>query len=152
MIELTLQKSDLRFRDRFRWNTVARRWATETAEIVTHAIRDKAPVGKREGENHNGQLRDSIDHKVVVGASSATVEIYSRVPYVGYVIRGTQPHQIVPRNATRLHWISGGNHIYRSQVQHPGTKPNPFAEDAVRPLAMTTNRRLAEAVKTSLEV
>lgn len=152
MISMTLKKSDLRFRDRWRWNTVARRWATETAEVVTRAIRDKAPVGKREGPNHNGQLRDSIDHKVTVGASTAMVEIYSRVSYVGYVIRGTQPHPIQPVNATRLHWITGGNHIYRSQVQHPGTKANPFAEDAIRALAVTTNRRLAEAVKTSLEV
>lgn len=152
MISMTLEKSELKFRDRFRWNTVARRWAMETAEVVTRAVRDAAPVGKREGENHNGQLRDSIDHKVVVGASTATVEIYSRVPYVGYVIRGTSPHPIQPVNATRLHWISGGNHVYRSLVQHPGTKANPFAENATRALATTTNRRLAEAVKTSLEV
>lgn len=151
MIDLTLEKSDLRLRDRWRWNTVARRWAAEMGATVTAAVRSAAPVGKREVGGHNGQLRESIEHRVHVGKTSARVEIYSRVPYVGYVIRGTSPHVILPRNVARLHWIEGGNHVYRTRVNHPGTKANPFPERAVRPLMGSIDSRLASAVKMSLE-
>lgn len=149
---MTLEKSDLRFRDRFRWNTIAKRWAAEAGETLATAVRDAAPVGRREGDNHNGQLRDSIGHRALIDSRSATVQVYSRVSYVSYVIRGTPPHPIEPRNVSRLHWIEGGNHVYRSRVYHPGTKPNPFPERAAKPIAPIINGKLANVVKMSLEV
>ncbi len=49
--------------------------------------------------------------------------------HVGFVIGGTKPHVIEPRNARALFW-PGARHPVR-RVFHPGTAPNPFVEDAL---------------------
>lgn len=150
MISITIEKSDLRFRDRLRWNTVARRLTTAIGEEMSAAVRAEAPVGKKEIGGHNGQLRDSITYHNKIGARSASVEIVSNVEYAEFVIKGTPPHVIVPVQASRLHWVQGGNSYYRYRVNHPGTKPNPFPARALRPLTPRLQREMSATVQESL--
>jgi hypothetical protein len=42
----------------------------------------------------------------------------------GYITQGTSPHIIRPRNKSVLRFEIGGQEIFTTLVQHPGTKPN----------------------------
>lgn len=144
MISLTIDKADQRFGTRWRWESVATKWATETGAVLKQAIKDEAPIGK------TGQLRDSIGFNPKVGPASATVEFTTRVPYADYVIKGTPAHLIVPRNARVLRWQDGGQWVYRQRVNHPGARANPFPEKAVRPLIPVVSRKMRNLVINSM--
>jgi hypothetical protein len=51
----------------------------------------------------------------------------SDVPYAEFVIGGTSPHPIYPKNVRALHW----DDIFAAHVNHPGTKPDPFPRRAI---------------------
>lgn len=148
MISLTVEKADQRLSTRWRWESVATKWAVETGEVLEHAIKREAPVSKKPTA---GQLRDSISYRPRVTASSANVEFMSRAPYARYVINGTPAHTIVPRNARVLRWQQGGAWIYRQRVNHPGARANPFPEKAIRPLVPWVERKMRNLVITSME-
>lgn len=58
--------------------------------------------------------------------------IGSDVFYAPYVNDGTAPHVIRPRNAQALRFRVGGRIVYARVVNHPGTRPNPFLDRALR--------------------
>jgi hypothetical protein len=143
-MSITIEKSDQRFMTKWRWEKVATKWAYESGEVLKEAIKYAAPVGKKPD---SGRLRDSIDFKPKVSTRSATVEFYSRVPYVGYVIEGTPSHVIRPRReGGMLRWESGGEVFYRRVVNHPGAKANPFPERAVKPLIPLVGRKMRNLI------
>lgn len=146
MIDVEIQRADQRFLDRWRWGKVATRWADEMGPVLASAVRDKAPVGKKEVGGHNGQLRDSITYRKRITKTSAAIEIVSNVNYAEYVIHGTPRHMIYPRIARRLHWVEGGNHFYRYRVNHPGYRGNNFPERGARSVGSTAKNRLSTAV------
>lgn len=149
MISINIERNDQGFATRWRWHTVASRWAAETGQAMASAVRAAAPVGKKDAGN--GRLRDSITFKPTVTATTASVEVISRVPYAGYVIRGTPPHVIEPRTARILHWEQGGNHYYRYRVQHPGARANPFPETALRGSSAAIEGRMRNVVVSAME-
>lgn len=52
-------------------------------------------------------------------------------PAAPYVLNGTKPHVILPRNKKVLRFTVGGNVVYARRVDHPGTKPNNFLMKAM---------------------
>ena len=48
-------------------------------------------------------------------------------PLWTYITKGTAPHEIRPVHARALHW----DDVFATLVHHPGTKPNPFAQEAL---------------------
>lgn len=146
-IEVRIEKSEQRLSRRWLWEREATKWVSEVAPLLERAVRAEAPVGKK---GHPGALRDSINFRPRVSGSSATVEFYSRVPYAKYVIHGTPPHVIEPRNARMLRWEDSGQVIYRARVNHPGAKANNFPERAVRPLGPLVARKMRNIVINSL--
>lgn len=60
------------------------------------------------------------------------VTIPVNVEYAGMVHDGTRPHTIRPRNAQVLRFMVGGRVVYARVVHHPGTRPRPFLDRAVR--------------------
>lgn len=142
-MSITIERSDQRFGKRWFWEREAGKWATETGELLRRAISDEAPLGKK---GNIGQLRDSIGYRPRVTRSTATVEFYSRAPYAKYVVGGTPAHLILPRNANVLRWEDSGLVFYRSRVNHPGARANPFPEKAVKPLVGVIARRMKNIV------
>lgn len=63
------------------------------------------------------------------GQLTARAGIGTNLNYARMVSEGTRPHRIVPRTAKALFW-PGAAHPVRS-VNHPGTRPNPYVEDAL---------------------
>lgn len=113
----------------FQWTRAANSWAQAVGPPVRDAIRKRAPVGKGPGA---GKLRDRIRARTSGSSGAVRAEFIAYVPYAGYVRDGTRAHVIVPRNASVLRFTSAaGSPVFAHRVNHPGTKPNPFAKDAV---------------------
>ena len=109
------------------------------AERVVEAARSKAP-------KRTGYLASQIS-SVVEGDSAA---IYAKAPYSAYVEFGTRPHLIQPRRAKALRFEVGGEEVFATRVQHPGTAPQPYlfpaAYEAI-PDLIDGLRRLVEGSK-----
>ena len=75
----------------------------------------------------SGNLARSIVKEVE--ADSAVIRVLAR--YGIYVVSGTAPHVIRPAGASCLAFRArSGTMVFTRLVRHPGTKPNPFLEEA----------------------
>ena len=111
--------------------------------ILAQALRDEAPVGKGP---HAGHLRDSIQAK-----PSGTRAEFSVGGYARYVIHGTGPHTIEPRQKLALFWEGAGHPV--KVVHHPGTKANDFVKRAVeksKPALMLVMRAEGRAIAATM--
>lgn len=90
-------------------------------QILLAASRMRAPVGK------TGKLRNGLT--VDVGAGSVTLN--SDQEYTRWVVTGTRPHTILPRNARVLAFEGSGGMVFTKRARHPGTAPDKFAHDAL---------------------
>ena len=54
------------------------------------------------------------------------------VPYIQFVVEGTRPHDIKPRNGSVLAFKVGGRTVFAKVVHHPGTKANDFMTRAAK--------------------
>lgn len=83
-----------------------------------------------------GRLRASIRIESKRTLTLRTIyTIGSDVFYAPYVNDGTRPHQIRPKRAKALRFKVGGRTVFAAVVNHPGTKPNPFLDRALREVA-----------------
>lgn len=67
----------------------------------------------------------------------------SDVEYAGFVNDGTRPHQIRPRNASVLRFRVGNRWVYARVVNHPGTRPRPFLDRALREITAGRGYRIS---------
>lgn len=92
---------------------------------LAHSVRDWAlstsPV-------RTGRLADS--HRVTRWGRGG-YRVDARTTYALYVIKGTKPHKIYPRNKKALRWVSRGEVRFAAWVQHPGTRANPYLQEAL---------------------
>jgi HK97 gp10 family phage protein len=74
-----------------------------------------------------GNLASTIVKEVRDGEASINV----LASYAEYVVKGTRPHIIRPANGLVLAFEgAGGKMVFTRLVHHPGTKPNPFMQNA----------------------
>lgn len=132
----------------FQWELAARQWISQAEPLIAERLRQAAPVGQGPGA---GRLRDSIRSEHVVSAASVVLTFTANVPYAGFVVEGTAAHDIRPRNAQILHWSGPGGSVFAHLVHHPGTRPDPFAERAVRPIEGDVLALLEAAVAEQLK-
>jgi hypothetical protein len=75
----------------------------------------------------SGNLARSIVKEVE--EDSAVIRVLAK--YGIYVVAGTAPHEIRPAGASCLAFrAKSGAMVFTRLVRHPGTKPNPFLEEA----------------------
>jgi len=85
-----------------------------------------------------GRLRNSL--KVIPTNRGLLI---SGVEYLKYVLWGTPPHIIKPKNKKSLRFEvgkkerlsgkkKGKNIVFAKEVRHPGTRPNPFVQIAIQ--------------------
>lgn len=55
-----------------------------------------------------------------------------RAPYAPFVIFGTRPHTIRPRDKKALRWASGGEFIFAKFVNHPGYEGDDYMTVAAK--------------------
>lgn len=146
MLTLTIQRDQVGFLERLRWQQTARSWAMQAGPIVTAALREEAPTGQVNG----GRLKNSIRYTSIVTAASASMQFHADTPYTGYVIRGTPAHEIRPRRARVLHW-NRGEDVYAARVFHPGTEPNPFPRRALVKVTPVLQQTFKYRIQAALE-
>ena len=133
---------------RFNWQGAARAWGAEAAPLGQSMLRSHAPF-------RTGQLRQDIRYRQETTPGLHLIVYYATVPQAAWVIKGTRPHQILPRNAKALRWLGpgglGGARFARA-VNHPGTKPNPFPERAIKPIGTAISLMFARAVEESMRL
>lgn len=71
-----------------------------------------------------GDLRYSLTYEI----SGLKGLMYPMALHSIFVILGTKEHEIRPVNKMALYWIGAKHPVMK--VQHPGTKPNDFIQDA----------------------
>lgn len=131
MFGLTSTVGGLRKLTGWRFQRVSSAWMDAVEPIVLAVLKAHAPVGKGPKA---GELRDSIRAQRSLGGGGARLEFVSSAPHARYVIGGTRPHEIRPRQARALYWTDSGGGHFAHLVHHPGTKANPFVRRAVRPM------------------
>jgi len=105
----------------------------------------EAPVNKQTG---GGNLRQSIKSRKI---DSFSGEIKAHAKYAAYVHEGTRPHTIRARKGGGLANDRTGQ-FFGKQVNHPGTKPNPFLLRAVQKIEDKIRGEFAKAVENILMV
>lgn len=79
-----------------------------------------------------GSMGRYIDWTVTEGPRGLQGVITCTHPKVRFVLDGTRPHLIRPRRAKALRFEVGGDVVFSKLVRHPGTRPNPFLQRALR--------------------
>ena len=91
-------------------------------------MQDEAPKGK------TGKFAKGIRFKTFARGDAMGFTVSTPQPLGSWIIKGTRPHKIVARKASALafYWPKIGKYWVGHSVNHPGTKPNPFAGRAYR--------------------
>lgn len=89
---------------------------------VQNEARRRAPVD-------TGRLRSSIVSRAEGSGRSVGYVIGTNVSYAAAVEYGTAPHVIKPRYKRALFWPGAAHPV--AQVNHPGTKAQPFLRPAI---------------------
>lgn len=146
-LNVTVSGTDRRIR--FDWPAASRSWAAAVAPEATALMRARSPF-------LTGKLRQGISSRVETAPESTSVVIYGTASYLPFVLNGTSPHTIMPRHVGGvLRWIPNrghGNPEFATKVQHPGTKANPFPEEAMTVATPMLLSRFSEAVQEAIIV
>lgn len=123
---LVLYKPIVNFELRNMYGTVGR-YIRKVGQRV--ARRARAQVGVR-----TGLLKASIQMKVIRRRGEVAVKIGGYTDYALLHHQGSRPHVITPtKPGTQLVFMRGTRLIRTPMVMHPGTKPNRYLTDQLRP-------------------
>ncbi|MGV9579728.1 HK97-gp10 family putative phage morphogenesis protein [Streptomyces sp. NPDC003509] len=110
--------------------------AVERTRIgVQNEARRRAPVD-------TGRLRSSIVSRSEGSGRTVGYVVGTNVNYAAAVEYGTAPHVIKPKNKKALYW-PGARHPV-AQVNHPGTRAQPFMRPAVELAEMFFRANLSQ--------
>jgi phage gpG-like protein len=127
----------------------------QIADLVQYIVGDK--LNGQVLQRRSGKLADAVSGDVQDDGTVITGRAYvgGDVPYAGILEHGgqTSPHQILPDAATALHFIWHGEEMFRSKVNHPGSKIPEFAymRSGLQDMTAQILQGLAEAVKRGAE-
>jgi len=102
-----------------------RKIVQDFAKIAKEAMQHEAP-------ERTGALKRGIRYRTFGSVESAYARFYDEEEYAFFVIEGTRPHDIYPREKQALFW-PGAEHPVPF-VHHPGTRADDFPERAMREL------------------
>ncbi|MER7841670.1 hypothetical protein ABTY98_38745 [Streptomyces sp. NPDC096040] len=101
---------------------LARRKLEQRVDRVARIAEAEAP----------GSMGEYITTDIEEGPRGLQGVITCHHPKVRLVLDGTRPHLIRPRRAKFLRFEVGGDVVFTKLVRHPGTRPNPFMQRALR--------------------
>ncbi|SCG15531.1 hypothetical protein GA0070610_1765 [Micromonospora echinofusca] len=93
-----------------------------------------------------GRLRSAHREEVGVGRGQVYGFVVNDVEYAAAVHGGTQPHQIRPRRPGGvLRFETGGQVVFTTLVNHPGTRAQPWLREAMEEVAVPAGFRLVRS-------
>ena len=119
--------------DTRRYERGLRRFFGDMSEDVKRAVdRTRIDVqneARRRAPVDTGRLRSSIVSRAEGSGRSVGYVVGSNVNYAAAVEYGTAPHVIKPKYKQALYWPGAAHPV--AQVNHPGTKAQPFLRPAI---------------------
>jgi len=96
----------------------------ETAVKVEDYIRHEAGRHEKTGALNSSIFKQRNGDSWIIGHD------LQRAPHAKFVIFGTRPHLIKPKNKKSLRWASGGAFHFAKVVHHPGNRPDKWLDRA----------------------
>lgn len=121
----------------------SRQYAPMVTDFWLHKVVAPALVKemKSRAPFRSGRLREAI--RAINEPGKTRVGPFG-VEYNQFVVEGTKPHRINPKNGKLLRFKVGGVTVYSKGVKHPGTKPNPYMQDAAKAVMGRVTPRLTQ--------
>ncbi len=112
---------------RAEWASGCDRLSKSIADACESAARTGRGIARNNAPHRTGRLDSSIRGELTSrGDLAAKAVLEAGAKYASFVADGTRPHAIRARRKSTLRFLSGGVHVFRRQVKHPGTRPNEF--------------------------
>ena len=96
-----------------------------------------------------GALFQSVFNRQVTGGRAVGHD-RARAPHAPFVIQGTVPHTIRPKNKKALRWAGPNGFIFAKAVQHPGYRGDPYmvsaADKALAQFQTILDKALQESI------
>lgn len=105
------------------------RMSDDVARAVERTRLDVQNEARRRAPVDTGRLRSSIVSRAEGSGREVGYVIGSNVNYAAAVEYGTSPHVIKPKNKRALYWPGAAHPV--AQVNHPGTRAQPFLRPAI---------------------
>lgn len=90
------------------------------AEIAEDSMIVGAGRHRKTGALEASIVNRPIDRGRIVAHDSQYLIRAGGVDYAPFVVFGTRPHRIEPKDKKVLRWTSGGNYVFARFVNHPG--------------------------------
>lgn len=95
-----------------------------TVQLLAQFTFDESQRGAGR-HNKTGALFQSLYNRSA-GNGRAVGHDTGRAPHAEFVLLGTKPHDIRPKNKKALRWASGGKFFFSKLVHHPGNRADPY--------------------------
>lgn len=96
-----------------------------------------------------GALFQSLYNRAITGGRSVGHDPL-RAPHALFVVGGTKPHQIKPKNKKALRWVGPNGFVFAKTVNHPGYRGDDYMkeaqDDAVRQLPVIFDQVLRRSL------
>jgi hypothetical protein len=116
----------------------------ELQQRVRIAARRTATEWQRELQRTSpvdtGYMRDQTSARDQPTSTGAKVTARVDTDYAEMVSSGTRPHLILPVRAKALRFTIGSQVVFAARVNHPGTQPNDWWDEALRRLPAMVQR------------
>ena len=122
----------------------------DTAEKTEKEAKRRAPVGKG---SRSGELKKGIEMKK---RGKMKYDVTSNAPYSMAVEHGTRPHTIRVKTAkvlagdgassSKFPVSSDGYSVFGKEVNHPGSKSQPFMQPAVDKATKKMDKRIVDGI------
>lgn len=122
------------------------------------AVRRAVVAGEKEAKashrfrNQTGALEASTKGRVTKEtADGAEGVVEATAPHAVFVHGGTQPHEIRAKRAGALRWEDAAGVHLAQRVNHPGTDPDPFIDDAAPAVEAELERACEDACERAAQ-
>lgn len=116
-------------KDPIGWDLMVRGPQGPVSLMLLKKGRRLTALARQQAGSKSGKLKASMGYALMPYRGSLQVQVGSNSKYALFHHEGTRPHIIRARNGRSLQFAGYGKINYRTQILHPGTKPNRFLTD-----------------------
>lgn len=102
--------------------------------------------GEAATHHRTGRLVRSIYKARIPGGWTIGHDL-QHAPHARFVIEGTRPHLITPKNKKALRWPVGGKFAFAKEVRHPGYKGDNYLQRAAALAPVVFERHVNQKLK-----